>query len=152
MVKRRVVYDFNGAANALVKEFLIKQGFVDEESGEVMEYTFIGDDKALIEISDMFFNIHDIYYDLKNNIEPDKFLEWYYYDLEWYERGYHNVNYKSYLMGCRHTKRTLVKEWLYKIGLWLDGAWFAIRYWKDNIQTKRILKEGIDKLLDEDKK
>ena len=60
-----------------------------------------GDPGTIIEVCDMWTNIHDIRYDVDNHIHPDVFSAWYWKSLELHELGVeHWMNYESYCKGA----------------------------------------------------
>ena len=81
---------FEYATKDLLKAFCKKQDLIPD-------YSVGGDRIDVFYISDFFFNISDIYFDLKSNQPVRKIVEWYYYISE------HdvNINYYSYCMGLR---------------------------------------------------
>ena len=86
---------FEYAARNLIKEFCRKQD---------LQFEFDNYDVGIgiICLSDYFFNIEDIYYDMKHNKPKDKILQWYDYVLT-HES---NINYRSYCMGMREELKT----------------------------------------------
>ena len=81
---------FEYAARNLIKEFCQKQDL----QFEFDNYDVGG---GIICLSDYFFNIEDIYYDMKHNKPKGKMLQWYDYVLT----RESNINYRSYCMGLR---------------------------------------------------
>ena len=88
--EQEVVELFEYAARNLIKEFCHKQGL----QFEFDNYDVGG---GIICLSDYFFNIEDIYYDMKHNKPKGKILQWYDYVLT----RESNINYRSYCMGLR---------------------------------------------------
>lgn len=88
--EQEVVELFEYAARNLIKEFCHKQDL----QFEFDNYDVGG---GIICLSDYFFNIEDIYYDMKHNKPKDKILQWYDYVLT----RESNINYRSYCMGLR---------------------------------------------------
>ena len=78
------------AARNLIKEFCDKQE---------LQFEFDNYDVGIgvICLSDYFFNIEDIYFDMKNDKPKGKILQWYDYVL----MRESNINYRSYCMGMR---------------------------------------------------
>ena len=73
-----------------------KQTPKEQEAVELFEYAarnLIG----IICLSDYFFNIEDIYFDMKNDKPKGKILQWYDYVLT----RESNINYRSFCMGMR---------------------------------------------------
>ena len=84
---------FFEATLRLVVAFLIKQGF--EEDGEPFEFHFIGDDPCgIIEVSDIFFTMTEIYLDMFYNVPKGIIIKHYDYNMS----SHNKINYKSYLM------------------------------------------------------
>lgn len=81
---------FEYAARNLIKEFCDKQE---------LQFEFDNYDVGIgiICLSDYFFNIEDIYFDMKQNKPKGKILQWYDYVLT----RESNINYRSYCMGMR---------------------------------------------------
>ena len=71
-----------------------------------LSYEFsVGNDSVdIFLISDYFFSLSDIYFDLKSNQPKSKIIEWYDYILE----NEVKINYYSYCMGLR--KELLTKK------------------------------------------
>lgn len=86
---------FEYAARNLIKEFCQKQDL----QFEFDNYDVGG---GIICLSDYFFNIEDIYFDMKHNLPKDKILQWYDYRL----MHDTNINYRSYCMGLREELKT----------------------------------------------
>lgn len=86
---------FEYAARNLIKEFCHKQ----ELQFEFENYDIV---KGIVCLSDYFFNIEDIYLDMKQNQPQGKILQWYDYVLT-HES---NINYNSYCMGFREELET----------------------------------------------
>jgi len=88
--EREAVELFEYAARNLIKEFCNKQE---------LQFEFDNYDVGIgiICLSDYFFNIEDIYFDMKHDKPKGKILQWYDYVLM------HNtkINYNSYCMGMR---------------------------------------------------
>ena len=81
---------FEYAARNLIKEFCRKQDLQFEFENSDIE-------AGVVCLSDYFFNIEDIYYDMKHNKPKGKILQWYDYRLIHNS----NINYRSYCMGMR---------------------------------------------------
>lgn len=81
---------FEYAARNLIKEFCHKQDLQFEFENSDIE-------AGVVCLSDYFFNIEDIYFDMKHNKPKDKILQWYDYRL----MHNSNINYRSYCMGMR---------------------------------------------------
>ncbi|GJH39858.1 hypothetical protein RCZ04_04080 [Capnocytophaga sp. HP1101] len=88
--EREAVELFEYAARNLIKEFCDKQE---------LQFEFDNYDVGIgiICLSDYFFNIEDIYFDMKHDKSKGKILQWYDYVLT-HES---NINYRSYCMGMR---------------------------------------------------
>lgn len=81
---------FEVAVDRLLMEFCDKHDLSYEFS--------VGNDSVdIFLISDYFFSLSDIYFDLKSNQFKGKIIEWYNYLLE----NEVNINYYSYCMGLR---------------------------------------------------
>jgi len=81
---------FEVAVDRLLMEFCEKHDLTYEFS--------VGNDSIdMFLISDYFFSLSDIYFDLKSNQPHGKIIEWYDYLLE----NEVNINYYSYCMGLR---------------------------------------------------
>nr|DAK11362.1 MAG TPA: hypothetical protein [Caudoviricetes sp.] len=81
---------FEVAVDRLLMEFCEKHDLTYEFS--------VGNDSVdMFLISDYFFSLSDIYFDLKSNQPQCKIIEWYDYLLE----NEVNINYYSYCMGLR---------------------------------------------------
>ena len=93
--EQEVVELFEYAAHNLIKEFCNKQDL----QFEFDNYDVGG---GIICLSDYFFNIEDIYYDMKHNKPKGKILQWYDYVLT----RESNINYRSYCMGMREELKT----------------------------------------------
>ena len=93
--EREVVELFEYATRNLIKEFCRKQDLQFE-----FENYDVG--MGIICLSDYFFNIEDIYYDMKHNKPKGKILQWYDYVLTHNA----NINYNSYCMGFREELKT----------------------------------------------
>ena len=83
------------ATRNLIKEFCHKQDL----QFEFDNYDIV---KGVVCLSDYFFNIEDIYFDMKHNKPKDKILQWYDYVLT----RESNINYRSYCMGMREELKT----------------------------------------------
>ena len=83
------------AARNLIKEFCHKQDL----QFEFDNYDIV---KGIVCLSDYFFNIEDIYYDMKHNKPKGNILQWYDYRL----MHNTNINYRSYCMGMREELKT----------------------------------------------
>mgnify|MGYP000927690439 FL=1 len=81
---------FEYAARNLIKEFCHKQDLQFEFENSDIE-------AGVVCLSDYFFNIEDIYFDMKHNKHQGKILQWYDYRL----MHNSNINYRSYCMGMR---------------------------------------------------
>jgi hypothetical protein len=137
--------NYDKYSRMIVEEFLKKHDFVEDDN--VMEFNRISDsDWSVIEISDYFLNISDIIYDLRNDIDKEKFFEWYDYALEWSCDGYPHVNYNSYLMGFRHKKRNKWQEFMYKSKNKLLSLYYYLKYRKDRTILKEKFKKEFDKI------
>ena len=88
--EREAVELFEYAARNLIKEFCRKQDLQFEFENSDIE-------AGVVCLSDYFFNIEDIYYDMKHNKPKGKILQWYDYRL----MHNSNINYHSYCMGMR---------------------------------------------------
>lgn len=88
--EREAVELFEYAARNLIKEFCHKQDLQFEFENYDIEI-------GVVCLSDYFFNIEDIYFDMKHNKPKDKILQWYDYRL----MHNSNINYRSYCMGMR---------------------------------------------------
>ena len=88
--EREAVELFEYTTRNLIKEFCDKQDLQFEFENSDIE-------AGVVCLSDYFFNIEDIYYDMKHNKTKGKILQWYDYVLM------HNtkINYNSYCMGMR---------------------------------------------------
>ena len=86
---------FEYAARNLIKEFCHKQDLQFEFENSDIEI-------GVVCLSDYFFNIEDIYFDMKYNKPKDKILQWYDYRL----MHNSNINYRSYCMGMREELKT----------------------------------------------
>ena len=93
--EREAVELFEYATRNLIKEFCDKQDLQFEFENSDIE-------AGVVCLSDYFFNIEDIYYDMKHNKPKDKILQWYDYVLT-HES---NINYRSYCMGMREELKT----------------------------------------------
>ena len=93
--ERDTVKLFEYATRNLIKEFCHKQNLQFEFENSDIE-------AGVVCLSDYFFNIEDIYYDMKHNKHKGKILQWYDYALM------HNtkINYNSYCMGMREELKT----------------------------------------------
>ncbi len=81
---------FEVAVDRLLMEFCEKHDLSYEFS--------VGNDSVdMFLISDYFFSLSDIYFDLKSNQLKGKIIEWYDYLLD----NEVNINYYSYCMGLR---------------------------------------------------
>lgn len=81
---------FEVAVDRLLIEFCEKHDFTYEFS--------VGEDSIdVFSISNYFFSLSDIYFDLKSNQPKGKIIEWYDYLLD----NEVNINYYSYYMGLR---------------------------------------------------
>ena len=88
--EKEVVELFEHATRNLIKEFCHKQDL----QFEFDNYDIV---KGIVCLSDYFFNIEDIYFDMKENKPKGKILQWYDYILE----NEVKINYYSYCMGLR---------------------------------------------------
>ena len=88
--EQEVIELYEYAARNLIKEFCQKQDL----QFEFDNYDVGG---GIICLSDYFFNIEDIYFDMKHNKPKGKILQWYDYVL----MHNANINYRSYCMGMR---------------------------------------------------
>ena len=88
--EKEVVELFEYATRNLIKEFCHKQDL----QFEFDNYDIV---KGIVCLSDYFFNIEDIYLDMKHNHPKGKILQWYDYVLTHNA----NINYNSYCMGFR---------------------------------------------------
>ena len=93
--EKEVVELYEYAARNLIKEFCHKQDL----QFEFDNYDIV---KGVVCLSDYFFNIEDIYFDMKLNLPKDKILQWYDYRL----MHDTNINYRSYCMGLREELKT----------------------------------------------
>ena len=85
---------YRKASEKLVEAFLRKQGYED--------YEFTDEACQIVEISDMYLNIDDIFFDLQNNAPEGLIFEWYDKSLEDHDKtGKLRINYRSYYMGLR---------------------------------------------------
>lgn len=81
--------------NKLVEHFIIK--YFEVEDASDVEMYWIGDDTGSVcFINDYFFDMGDIKFCLKNNVEVSKLFEWYDYVLE--NPGEY-INLRSFNMG-----------------------------------------------------
>ena len=89
-LSKEAVELFEYAARSLIKEFCDKQE---------LQFEFDNYDVGIgiICLSDYFFNIEDIYFDMKHDKPKGKILQWYDYVL----MKESNINYRSYCMGMR---------------------------------------------------
>jgi hypothetical protein len=93
----RTLYKWETFTNKLVDQF-IKKYFEVEDASDVEMY-WIGDDiGSVCMINDYFFNMSDIKFCLKNNVEISKLFEWYDYVLE--NPGEY-INLQSFNMGAK---------------------------------------------------
>lgn len=88
--EQEVIELYEYAARNIIKEFCRKQD---------LQFEFDNYDvgMGIICLSDYFFNIEDIYFDMKHNLPKDKILQWYDYRL----MHDSNINYSSYCKGLR---------------------------------------------------
>ena len=93
--EREAVELYEYATRNLIKEFCRKQDL----QFEFDNYDIV---KGVVCLSDYFFNIEDIYFDMKHNLPKDKILQWYDYRL----MHDTNINYRSYCMGLREELKT----------------------------------------------
>lgn len=142
-MKKNVVKNYDSSLDDLIKAFLIKQGYTEDDEGKIaLEYEFISEDAPdIVCVSDWFINISDIYYDMAHNIEAGKIFEWQDYNLSYGANGYRYVNYRSYLLGYRHKKRTKFQDVVYYTKEWLERKWFYLRYLRTNLKTRKMMKQ-----------
>ena len=93
--EREAVELFEYAARNLIKEFCHKQDLQFEFENSDIE-------AGVVCLSDYFFNIEDIYFDMKHNKPQGKILQWYDYRL----MHNSNINYRSYCIGMREELKT----------------------------------------------
>jgi len=94
-----------------VLNFLNKNDWELNMSDIKDECYYIG---GVVSYGDYYFDFDDIRYDVDNDIPKGEYFKYYDYVLEHSMNGYPNINYKTYLMGYRHKKRTPYKEFMYR--------------------------------------
>ena len=77
--------------NEILFLFCEKQGY---DFAEAQDMWVAGEIGTICNVGDMFVDMHDMYYDLKNDIDPEAFEQWYWNNLEM-------VNKISYKTFCR---------------------------------------------------
>ena len=142
-MKKNVIKNYDSSLDDLIKAFLIKQGYTEDDDGKIaLEYEFISEDAPdIVCVSDWFINISDIYYDMSHNVEAGKIFEWQDYNLSYGTNGYRYVNYRSYLLGYRHKNRTKFQDVVYYTKEWLERKWFYLRYLRSNLKTRKMMRQ-----------
>jgi len=77
---------------------LYLQQFIDKHECAELEY-WIGEPGDIAVIGDYFINFSDIKYDIDNNVNPDLFWDWYYFEINY--KGKHRINFNSWVMGYK---------------------------------------------------
>lgn len=81
-----------------VERFLVKHGFYDEESGELNEWEYVGEEVGgIVCLGDYFIGFDDIRTDIDERVPKETYFEYYDYCV-WNNK---NINYKSFLKGAR---------------------------------------------------
>lgn len=95
-----VLCDYTDGVVALVKQFLEDYFDVSLSTDEVLDAfvgtEFMGD---VFEFNDYYFDVTDVYYCLKHNIDRATLFDWYDYNLQWGAYK-HTINLRSWAMGC----------------------------------------------------
>jgi len=96
MKQSKHITDFERSVYLLVEMFCKKQ------ECEV-EFIVQDDISGIYVIADNFFNLSDIFYDMKENKPAGLIFEWqnYLLDLNMENETSYNINYRSYCMGAR---------------------------------------------------
>lgn len=110
MTTDRIIEKYETYTNKLVEKFIIKYFEVDEALD--VEVYWIGEDVGSVcMINDYFFDMCDIRFCLKNNVEVNKLFEWYDYVLE---NPDEYINLRSFNMGAeaiiRERKESIEKS------------------------------------------
>lgn len=91
--------EFKLLCNEYMRRFAKKQEIPWDKFDETN--CWVANDPGTIAcVNDMFFNFEDIRYDVDNNIEPDKIIDWYWKYQERAELGLIFMNYPSYCKGA----------------------------------------------------
>lgn len=92
----RTLYKWETFTNKLMEHF-IKKYFEVEDASDVEMYWINNDIGTVCMINDYFFDMNDIKFCLKNNVEVSKLFDWYNYVLE--NPGEY-INLQSFNMGA----------------------------------------------------
>jgi len=90
--KHTLYADYKKAVTNYVTEFCKKQD---------VYYTFETTDFDYFDISDYFISIHDIIYDINNDVPEGKIFEYYEYVYDSLYKAFERVNFHAWLGGMR---------------------------------------------------
>lgn len=93
-MKKTLQQKYEDVCNEYVKEFCKKQGFNYTDLSWIANQ--IG---GVVEIDDLYFNFHDIVWDINSKQPKHQIIDWYYALIENPEKS---MNYFSYTKGLRH--------------------------------------------------
>lgn len=88
-----------------VEAFLRKHHLFDADTGEYSSYEWTADEVGgILEVDDYYIGFRDILYDIDNEVDKDKYDEYYQHNVDFGTEGI-SVNYRSYLRGARIEKQ-----------------------------------------------
>lgn len=103
---KEIIKDYTEACNALLKAFCERHDFLYEED------CWTGNEAGSIaNVGDFFFDMQTIFYDVKEEPDPEELLKWQDYCLRLYALGVKkDINFKSWCMGApRMSEESLTK-------------------------------------------